>query len=80
MGDTTAIIPDDLPGGEVEKIIQLPDNNTGCTEEDATENCTSKPQPESISRELPFQSAPEVLDAIPSESNTTTPNDKPHLG
>ena len=72
--DAMAVIPGDLSVGEKKKIIQLPETNSSCTEEDATENPANEPNPDNISsnsapdseehNSVPFPSPPGAFDAM----------------
>jgi hypothetical protein len=79
--DATTIIPGELSEGEKEKIIQIPENNSECN--------PSKNQPEiqteastdsETQNSVPFPSAPEIPNPIPSDPIEEASNDELQLG
>ena len=87
--DATAVIAGDSSEGEKEKIIQNPENNTKCTEEDPIKNTSSEPHLEnntnlSVDPEaqntVPFLSTPENSDAILQDPIEDEPDDELGLG
>ena len=83
--DATAVIPGDLSEGEKDKIIQVPENNTNQIDE----NAVDEPQPRNTSgaqansedqNTVPFPSAPEISDALPSNDVAEDPIEEPKLG
>ena len=87
--DATTVIPGDLSEGEKEKIIQMPENNRRCTEDNVIKDVTSELHIEnntnlSVDPEaqntVPFPSAPETSDAILQDPIEDEPDNEPGLG
>jgi len=79
--DATTIIPGELSEGEKEKIIQIPENNSERNpSENQPEIQTEASTDSETQNSVPFPSAPEIPDPIPSDPIEEASDDEPQLG